>query len=86
MPGSHIDRPQQNSDEDVDMTLVNEVDEKGIAAMAHEPKPVEEEQERWNESKLMIIRYLQTLAAFIIMGMNDASVGVSSTPTIIEPH
>lgn len=63
------------SDEDMDTTLVNEVDEKGIAAIAHEPKPDDDEQERWNESTIMILRYLQTLAAFLIMGMNDASVG-----------
>lgn len=34
-------------------------------------------QERWNSSTINIFRYLETLVAFVVMGVNDASLGVS---------
>jgi hypothetical protein len=34
-------------------------------------------QERWNSSTINIFRYLETLVAFVVMGINDASLGVS---------
>lgn len=33
--------------------------------------------ERWNSSPTNIARYLQTLLAFLVMGVSDASLGVS---------
>jgi hypothetical protein len=33
--------------------------------------------ERWNEPRINKYRYLATLYSFIIMGMNDAAIGVS---------
>lgn len=34
--------------------------------------------ERWNSSTINIFRYLETLVAFTIMGINDGSLGVSA--------
>lgn len=34
--------------------------------------------EKWNESPLNIYRFFTTLYSFIIMGMNDAALGVST--------
>lgn len=39
-----------------------------------DPKPVHE---RWNSSSTNVTRYLQTLLAFLVMGVSDASLGVS---------
>jgi hypothetical protein len=33
---------------------------------------------RWNESPLTVYRFLTTLFSFIVMGMNDGAVGVST--------
>lgn len=33
--------------------------------------------ERWNSSPINVTRYLQTLLAFLVMGVSDASLGVS---------
>ena len=33
--------------------------------------------ERWNSSPTNVTRYLQTLLAFLVMGVSDASLGVS---------
>lgn len=33
--------------------------------------------ERWNSSSTNVTRYLQTLLAFLVMGVSDASLGVS---------
>jgi hypothetical protein len=36
--------------------------------------------EQWNQPRINTYRYLSTLYAFIIMGMNDAAYGVSGRP------
>lgn len=39
--------------------------------------------ERWNSSSINVTRYLQTLLAFLVMGVSDASLGVSVLHVII---
>ena len=42
--------------------------------------------EHWNRPRINIYRYLATLWSFILMGMNDAAIGVSSPPLIPDMH
>ena len=37
--------------------------------------------ERWNDSRVNVYRFLVTLYSFVVMGMNDGAVGVSSSPS-----
>jgi hypothetical protein len=47
-------------------------------AQAQDPdQDAEPARERWNSSSTNITRYLQTLLAFLVMGVSDASLGVS---------
>jgi hypothetical protein len=39
------------------------------------------EEEGWNDSKINVARYVCTNITFLVMGMNDACVGVSSDPS-----
>lgn len=42
------------------------------------PTPPEETLERWNGTRVNTFRFFVALWSFIIMGMNDAAIGVSS--------
>lgn len=52
-------------------------DEKEATPVLTEPHYEGPVHERWNSSTTTIIRYLSTLLAFLVMGVSDASVGVS---------
>lgn len=51
------------------------LNEKETAVAVPQQIPHEEVQERWNSSTTNILRYLEVLLAFVVMGINDASVG-----------
>lgn len=40
-----------------------------------------DEREQWNNPRINMYRYLSTIFAFIVMGMNDAAYGVSGVFT-----
>jgi hypothetical protein len=60
------------TNQDVEQMEVKDNIEESSEQVSDHIKP-----EKWNSSKINAFRYLETLLAFLIMGANDASVGVS---------
>jgi len=61
-----------------DSSIAQEViNEKEICTVIPQQIPQDLIHERWNSSTTNVFRYLETLVAFVIMGVNDASIGVS---------
>jgi hypothetical protein len=64
------------------MVLDDNVDKEA----AHLPPSPKEEAvlQKWNSPRINAWRFLVTLYSFIILGMNDGTVGVRSSPVILS--
>lgn len=72
-PGS-ADVPEKLEQSLTSQTPATTADEDASSGNRHQPTYV---QQKWNEPRENMYRFLMTLFAFVVMGMNGGAVGVS---------
>jgi len=70
----HMESPDPPTEGSIAPAMINE--KQGPTAISQQISQ-DHVQEKWNSSTINIFRYLESLVAFVIMGVNDASLGVS---------